>query len=76
MDLGAAGLSEQPFRTHGRPLSTVSYASYKEALEILENNLYYRQRIKPVTGADALWKIHRDPPLRRLTAKRILGCRG
>jgi len=37
MDLGAAGLSEQPFRTHGRPLSTVSYASYKEALEVLEN---------------------------------------
>jgi len=37
MDLGAAGLNEQPFRTHGRPLSTVSYASYKEALEVLEN---------------------------------------
>jgi type II secretory pathway predicted ATPase ExeA len=37
MDLGAAGLNEQPFRTHGKPLSTVSYASYKEGFEVLEN---------------------------------------
>lgn len=36
MDLGAAGLREQPFRTHGRPLSTVSYASHREALEVLK----------------------------------------
>lgn len=36
MDLGAAGLSEQPFRTHGRPLSTVSYASYIEAFKVLK----------------------------------------
>ena len=36
MDLGAAGLSEQPFRTHGRPLATVSYASYQEGLKVLE----------------------------------------
>lgn len=36
MDLGAAGLNEQPFRTHGRPLSTISYASQKTALEVLE----------------------------------------
>jgi len=36
MDLGAAGLNEQPFRTHGRPLSTVSYASHKKALQALE----------------------------------------
>ena len=35
MDLGAAGLSEQPFRTHGRPLATVSYASYQEGLKVL-----------------------------------------
>jgi type II secretory pathway predicted ATPase ExeA len=35
MDLGAAGLVEQPFRTHGRPLSTVSYASHTEALRVL-----------------------------------------
>ena len=35
MDLGAAGLHEQPFRTHGRPLSTVSYASHQQALQAL-----------------------------------------
>ncbi|MDH3613077.1 MAG: FHA domain-containing protein [Gammaproteobacteria bacterium] len=37
MDLGAAGLTEQPFRTHGRPLSTVPYASHEEALKVLED---------------------------------------
>ena len=37
MDLGAAGLSEQPFRTHGRPLSTVSYAAHNEALKTLKD---------------------------------------
>lgn len=36
MDLGAAGLNEQPFRTHGKPLSVVSYASHHEALKVLE----------------------------------------
>lgn len=36
MDLGAAGLTEQPFRTHGRPLAAVSYASYEEGLKTLE----------------------------------------
>ena len=36
MDLGAAGLNEQPFRTHGRPLSTISYPSYDEAFGALE----------------------------------------
>jgi len=35
MDLGAAGLSEQPFRTHGTPLVTVAYRSHREALETL-----------------------------------------
>ena len=36
MDLGTAGLNEQPFRTHGKPLSAVSYASQQEALKVLE----------------------------------------
>jgi len=36
MDLGAAGLNEQPFRTHGRPLSTVPFASFTHALEVLK----------------------------------------
>ena len=37
MDLGAAGLSEQPFPTHGRPLAIVSYASKVAAIEMLRN---------------------------------------
>jgi len=36
MDLGASGLKEQPFRTHGRPLSAVSYASHNDAFKVLE----------------------------------------
>ena len=36
MDLAAAGLTEQPFRTHGKPLTVVSYSSYRDALEILQ----------------------------------------
>lgn len=35
MDLAAAGLKEQPFRTHGKPLSTVAYESYREGLAVL-----------------------------------------
>jgi len=35
MDLSAAGLNEQPFPTHGRPLSVVSYASHRDALAVL-----------------------------------------
>ncbi len=44
MDLAAAGLTEQPFRTHGKPLSVVSYSSYRDALEIL------RQTCESPTG--------------------------
>lgn len=36
MDLAAAGLREQPFRTHGKPLSIVSYSSHLEAIEVLQ----------------------------------------
>ena len=35
MELGAAGLNEQPFRTHGKPLSIYPYASHKDALQAL-----------------------------------------
>lgn len=35
MDLGAAGLSEQPFPTHGKPLAIVTYQSQQEALNVL-----------------------------------------
>jgi len=37
MDLGSAGLKEQPFPTHGRPAATVSYSSEQTAIEVLEN---------------------------------------
>ncbi len=36
MDLGAAGLHEQPFRTHGRPLVFVGYAGQEAAFSYLE----------------------------------------
>ena len=36
MELGAAGLQEQPFRTHGRPLVFVAYAAQRSAFEYLE----------------------------------------
>ena len=35
MDLRAAGLSEQPFPTHGKPLAIVTYQSQQEAFEVL-----------------------------------------
>ena len=36
MDLAAAGLREQPFRTHGKPLSIVPYSSQIEAIDVLQ----------------------------------------
>ena len=36
MDLASAGLTQQPFRTHGKPILTVPYASHREALKALE----------------------------------------
>ena len=43
MELGEAGLQEQPFRTHGRPLVFVSYASQQNAFDFL-NETYNRDR--------------------------------
>ena len=37
MDLAAAGLREQPFRTHGKPVSIISYGSHREAYEALRD---------------------------------------
>ena len=39
MELEAAGLREQPFRTHDRPLAVVSYAACDNALKILDESL-------------------------------------
>jgi len=36
MDLGAAGLKEQPFPTHGKPLAIISYTSKTAATEVLQ----------------------------------------
>jgi len=36
MDLGAAGLREQPFPTHGKPLAIITYHSQRAALEMLK----------------------------------------
>lgn len=35
MDLRAAGLSEQPFPSHGKPLAVVTYRSQRDALDVL-----------------------------------------
>ncbi len=35
MDLAATGLAEQPFRTHGKPLTVVSYGAKLAAVEML-----------------------------------------
>lgn len=50
MNLGEAGLNEQPFRTHGKPLSLVSYASYKEALKVLEQTRTTRKGLSLFQG--------------------------
>ena len=36
MDLGAAGLHEQPFPTHGKPLAIITYQSQRAALDVLK----------------------------------------
>jgi len=36
MDLGAAGLHQQPFPTHGKPNAIVAYAAAESALEVLQ----------------------------------------
>lgn len=48
MDLGAAGLVEQPFPTHGKPLAIISYSSGRAAIEVL------RDTCKNATGLSLL----------------------
>lgn len=43
MELGEAGLQQQPFRTHGRPLVFVRYASQQAAFEFLAD-IHKRER--------------------------------
>ena len=42
MDLGAAGLKEQPFPSHGKPLAVLSYGAHVEALETLKDTYEHR----------------------------------
>ena len=37
MDLGAAGLKQQPFPTHGKPLAVVSYRSKQDAIAMMRD---------------------------------------
>ena len=37
MDLASAGLTEQPFRTHGKPVQTIAYKAHRDALKMLRS---------------------------------------
>jgi type II secretory pathway predicted ATPase ExeA/pSer/pThr/pTyr-binding forkhead associated (FHA) protein len=50
MELGAAGLQEQPFRTHGRPLVFVAYAGQEAAFEYLERIYDHRLGLGLIQG--------------------------
>lgn len=50
MDLGAAGLFEQPFPTHGKPLCVVSYASESAAVDVLSDTCEHPTGISLLQG--------------------------
>lgn len=50
MELGAAGLQEQPFRTHGRPLVTVPYDAARVVLDFLAETYQHRQGLGLLQG--------------------------
>ena len=50
MDLGAAGLTQQPFPTHGKPLAVVSYSSERAAIEVLRSTCEHRSGISLLQG--------------------------
>ena len=50
MELGAAGLTEQPFPTHGKPLAIVSYGSKTAALESLNNTRIHTTGLSLLQG--------------------------
>ena len=50
MDLRAAGLCEQPFPTHGKPLAIVTYRSQVEALEVLRETLEHPTGLSLIQG--------------------------
>lgn len=50
MDLGTAGLSEQPFPTHGKPLAVGTFASKIAALEVLKETCEHRTGLSLIQG--------------------------
>ena len=59
MELGAAGLQEQPFRTHGRPLVFVAYAGQEAAFDFLQRTYEHKHglglfRGPPLSGKSTL----------------------
>jgi len=50
MELGAAGLSEQPFPTHGKPLAIIPYQSQRAALDMLRNTLDHPNGLSLLQG--------------------------
>lgn len=50
MDLGAAGLTGQPFPTHGKPSAIVSYAAERAAREVLEDTYLHPTGLSLLQG--------------------------
>ena len=50
MDLGAAGLKQQPFPTHGKPLVTVTYRSERAALKVLQETYEHPTGLALIQG--------------------------
>ncbi len=50
MELGAAGLTEQPFPTHGKPLAIVTYDSQREALDVLRKTHEHPKGLSLIQG--------------------------
>lgn len=50
MELGAAGLSEQPFPTHGKPLAIIPYQSQRAAHEMLQETLAHPTGLSLLQG--------------------------
>ncbi len=50
MELGAAGLSEQPFPTHGKPLAIIPYQSQRAAHEMLKETLEHPTGLSLLQG--------------------------
>ena len=50
MDLGTAGLRQQPFPTHGKPLAVVSYQARRDALYMLDETLEHARGVSLLQG--------------------------